>query len=156
MAIEIERKFFVKGEFLPSSIGQKKIQQGYLSAVPERTVRIRIQDGKGFLTIKGIGSGDGISRYEWEKSIALHEAQALLALCEKGIIEKTRYLIPEDSGLTFEVDVFEGLNHGLIIAEIELPSADHPFRRPDWLGEEVTGDLRYYNAALTKHPFTRW
>lgn len=156
MAQEIERKFLVKGDFKQSITKETKIVQGYLSSVPERTVRIRIKGEKGFLTIKGIGSASGASRYEWEKEISTEEAAELLQICEPGVIDKTRFIVPEKSGLKFEVDEFYGENDGLTVAEIELPSEDHPFEKPAWLGEEVTGDARYYNSMLMKNPFKSW
>ena len=156
MAQEIERKFLVKGDFKPSVTKETKIVQGYLSSVPERTVRIRIKGEKGFLTIKGIGSASGASRYEWEKEISIEEAAELLQICEPGVIDKTRFIVPEKTGLKFEVDEFYGENDGLTVAEIELPSEDHPFEKPEWLGEEVTGDARFYNSMLMKNPFKSW
>ena len=156
MAKEIERKFLVKGDFSPFVKKQTRITQGYLSSVPERTVRVRIKGDHGFLTIKGIGSASGASRFEWEKQITIEEAKDLLELCEPGIIDKTRYIVPEQSGLKFEVDEFYGENGGLTVAEIELPAEDHPFEKPVWLGEEVTGDAKYYNSMLMKNPFKRW
>lgn len=148
---EIERKFLVKGDFKPFASSQKQLKQGYLSKVPERTVRVRIQDDEGFLTIKGKSNASGMSRFEWEKAIPLDEAESLLLLCEPSIIEKTRYLVPEKGGLCFEVDVFGGNHAGLILAEIELSSEDESFDKPQWLGEEVTGDLRYYNSYLSSN-----
>ncbi len=155
MAEEIERKFLVKGDFKRSATHKVRITQGYLSSVRERTVRVRLRDDKGFLTIKGEAGDSGISRYEWEKEIPAAEAEELLALCEPGLIDKTRYLVPAGA-FTFEVDEFYGDNEGLIIAEIELRSESDQFPKPDWLGEEVTGDLRYYNTMLIKNPFTGW
>jgi adenylate cyclase len=156
MAQEIERKFLVKGDYKPSVKKETRIVQGYLSSVPERTVRIRIKGEKGFLTIKGIGSASGASRFEWEKEIPTLEAASLLEICEPGVIDKTRFIVPEKSGLMFEVDEFYGENEGLTVAEIELPSEDHPFEKPEWLGEEVTGDARFYNSMLMKNPFKNW
>jgi len=156
MAQEIERKFLVKGDFKPEVSKQTKITQGYLSSVPERTVRVRIKGDKGFLTIKGIGSKSGASRFEWEKEVPVNEIKELLELCEPGVIDKTRFIVPEKSGLKFEVDEFYGDNEGLTVAEIELPSEDHPFEKPEWLGEEVTGDAKYYNSMLMKNPFKNW
>ena len=132
-----------------------RITQGFLSSAPERVVRIRIKGDKGYITIKGIGDASGVSRYEWEKEIPVDEAQELLFLCEPGVIDKTRYLINAGE-YTFEVDVFHGDNEGLVIAEIELPDEDAPFKHPSWLGREVTGDPRYYNVMLAKHPFKTW
>ncbi|MCD4724330.1 MAG: CYTH domain-containing protein, partial [Bacteroidales bacterium] len=142
MAQEIERKFLVKGDYKPYVIKEAKIIQGFLSSVPERTVRVRITGDKGFLTIKGIGNASGVSRFEWEKEISEEDARSLLELCEPGIIDKTRFTVPEAGGLKFEVDEFYGDNEGLTVAEIELPAEDHPFEKPEWLGEEVTGDTR--------------
>jgi adenylate cyclase len=155
MAQEIERKFLVLGDFKIFATGKARIKQGYLSSVRDRTVRVRIKGDKGFLTIKGATSDSGASRYEWEKEIPVNEAEELLALCEPGLIDKTRYLVPAGE-FTFEVDEFHGENNGLIIAEIELKSETDIYLKPDWLGEEVTGDVRYYNSMLIKNPFTRW
>jgi adenylate cyclase len=155
MAQEIERKFLVKGDFKPFVSKQTRITQGYLSSVPERTVRVRIKGDKGFITIKGIGSVTGASRYEWEKEIPLAEAQDLLKICEPGVIDKTRYLVKAGNH-TFEVDEFYGENLGLVVAEVELGSEDEEFEKPEWLGEEVTGDVRYFNAMLMKNPFKKW
>jgi adenylate cyclase len=156
MGIEIENQFLVKGDFKPFVVKQTKITQGYLSSVPERTVRVRIKGEKGFITIKGIGNETGASRYEWEKEIPVDEVKELLKICEPGVIDKTRYIVPEKSGLKFEVDEFYGDNEGLTVAEIELPSEDFPFNKPEWLGEEVTGDARYYNSMLMKNPYKNW
>lgn len=155
MAVEIERKFLVKGNFKPFANSQTRITQGYLSSLPERAVRIRIRGDKGFITIKGIANTSGTSRYEWEKEIPVSEARELLNLCESGIIDKTRYLV-HVAKHTFEVDDFYGENEGLVIAEIELKSENEEFIKPDWLGEEVTGDERYYNSSLVKKPFKSW
>ena len=155
MAQEIERKFLVKGNFKPEVFKSTRIMQGYLSSVPERTVRVRINGEQGFLTFKGKGNHSGIRRYEWEKEIPLNEAEELLQLCEPGIINKTRYLVKAGEH-TFEVDEFHGENEGLVIAEVELKSENENFIKPAWLDKEVTGDDRYYNAMLTKHPYTRW
>jgi adenylate cyclase len=155
MAQEIERKFLVKGEFKQQSIKATRITQGYLSSVPERTVRVRIKGDKGFITIKGIGSASGASRYEWEKEIPLSEVEQLLAICEPGVIDKTRYLV-KSGDHTFEVDEFYGENEGLVVAEIELASEGEAFIKPEWLGVEVTGDARYYNSMLMKNPFKSW
>ena len=152
---EIERKFLIRNEFKPFAKKAIRITQGYLSSVPERVVRVRIYGDKGFLTIKGIGNASGTTRFEWEKEISVVEAQSLLNLCEPGVIDKIRYLI-EVENYTYEVDEFFGENEGLVIAEIELPSEDAVFPKPDWLGEEVTGDRRYYNSMLIKTPFSKW
>jgi len=156
MGKEIEKKFLVKGDFKPFVVKETRIIQGYLSSVPERTVRVRIKGEKGFITIKGIGNETGASRYEWEKEIPVDEVKDLLKICEPGVIDKTRYIVPEKSGLKFEVDEFYGDNEGLTVAEIELPSEDFPFNKPEWLGEEVTGDARYYNSMLMKNPYKNW
>ncbi len=155
MAQEIERKFLVKGEFKSKAKKQIRIIQGYLSSNPERTVRVRLKEDKGFITIKGISNASGTTRYEWEKEIPINEAKDLLEICEEGFIDKTRFLV--DVGIhTFEVDEFYGENEGLIVAEIELKSEDEEFERPDWLGGEVTGDVRYFNSNLLKNPYKNW
>lgn len=156
MTKEIERKFLVIGDYKKKAIKSHKIIQGFLSTVPERTVRIRIQDNQGFITIKGIGNASGTTRFEWEKEIPVNEAKNLLTICEPAIIEKTRYIIPANSNLYFEVDEFLGENNGLLIAEIELPNENTEFIKPSWLGEEVTGQLKYYNSMLAKNPFKVW
>jgi adenylate cyclase len=155
MAQEIERKFLVLGDFKQQAVAEKRMIQGYLSSVPERTVRVRISGESAFLTIKGKSSDDGLTRYEWEKEIAVQEAQELLQLCEKGIIDKTRYVVPVGEH-DFEVDEFHGDNEGLILAEVELKSLSDDVKFPDWLGQEVTGDVRYYNAELSRFPFREW
>ncbi len=155
MATEIERKFLVKGDFKAALESSQRITQGYLSSIPERTVRVRIKGDQGFITIKGIGSASGASRYEWEKEIPVQEVNELLELCEPGVIDKTRYLV-KSGAHTFEVDEFYGDNDGLTVAEVELSSEDEHFDKPDWLGEEVTGDVRYYNSMLMKAPFKGW
>ncbi len=155
MGKEIEKKFLVKGDFKPFISKQTRIVQGYLSSVPERTVRIRIKGDKGFITVKGIGNLSGASRYEWEKEIPISETEELLKICEPGVIDKTRFLVKVGPH-TFEVDEFYGENNGLVLAEIELGSETESFEKPAWLGEEVTGDTRYYNSMLMKNPFTRW
>ncbi|OCB77417.1 CYTH domain-containing protein [Flavobacterium crassostreae] len=154
--VEIERKFLVNSAaFKELAYAEKRIKQGYLSSVPERTVRVRIKDNRGFLTIKGASSASGMSRFEWEKEIAILEAESLLLLCEKGIIDKTRYEV-NFGGHLFEIDVFYGLNDGLVVAEIELQSELEHFEKPLWLGKEVTNDARYYNAYLSNNPFGSW
>jgi adenylate cyclase len=156
MAQEIERKFLIAGNFKPFVSKEISITQGYLSSKPERTVRVRTEGKVGYITIKGIPNSTGISRFEWEKKIPLVEAKQLLKICQPSFINKTRYIIPEKSGLKFEVDVFYGDNEGLTIAEIELPTEDYIFEKPEWLGKEVTTDVRYSNAMLAKNPFTKW
>lgn len=154
--IEIERKFLVNSTaFMKEAVKHNRIVQGYLSSVPERTVRVRIKGDNGYLTIKGQSNENGMSRMEWEKEIFIEEAEQLLQLCEKGIIDKTRYEVIVGIHI-FEVDVFDGDNKGLVMAEIELNSEQEVFEKPDWLGEEVTADVRYYNAYLSKNPFTKW
>ncbi len=155
MAKEIERKFLVKGDFKKHASKETRIVQGYLSSIPERTVRVRIKGDKGFITIKGIGNTSGASRYEWEKEIPVSEVEELLKICEPGVIDKTRFLVKEGDH-TFEVDEFYGENKGLTLAELELKSETESFVKPDWLGEEVTGDVKYYNSMLMKNPFTKW
>ena len=155
MAQEIERKFLVSGDFKSSARKATRITQGYLSSVPERTVRVRVKGEKGFITIKGIGSESGASRFEWEKEIPVAEVQELLKICEPGVIDKTRYLV-EAGPHTFEVDEFYGDNEGLTVAEVELASENETFERPAWLGQEVTGDVRYYNSMLMKNPYKNW
>jgi adenylate cyclase len=156
MAQEIERKFLVVGDYKSLATKKTRIRQAYLSSVPERIVRVRIKGDKGFITIKGIVSKSGTSRFEWEKEIPLDDAKNLLELCEPGMIDKTRYIIEEPGGLQFEVDEFYGDNQGLTIAEIELPTEDHPFEKPKWLGKEVTAKAKYYNSMLLKKPFKKW
>lgn len=155
MPQEIERKFLVSGDFKFYASKSFRITQGYLSSVPERTVRVRVKGDKGYITIKGTGNKSGVSRFEWEKEIPVSEAQELLKICEPGVIDKIRYLIPEGNH-TFEVDEFYGKNEGLTIAEIELNSENERFEKPAWLGREVTGETKYYNAMLSKHPYTKW
>jgi adenylate cyclase len=154
--VEIERKFLVaNNSFINEATSQNRIVQGYLNSNPERTVRVRIKGEKGFITIKGKGNESGTTRTEWEKEISLSEAEALLLLCENGIIDKIRYEVPVGNH-TYEVDVFSGENQGLVIAEIELISEDEIFETPSWLGTEVTGDIRYYNAYLSNTPYLKW
>lgn len=156
MAQEIERKFLVQGDFKPLVIKETRITQGYLSSVPERTVRVRIKGDRGFMTIKGIGNESGASRYEWEKEISVEDAKELLAICEAGVIDKTRFIVKADGNLVFEVDEFYGENEGLTVAEIELPTEDTVFTKPSWLGEQVTGDVKYFNSMLMKNPYKNW
>jgi adenylate cyclase len=156
MAQEIERKFLVKNTtFKKESFKSTKIIQGFLSTVPERTVRIRIIEDKGFITVKGIGNKSGVSRYEWEKEITVEDAKDLLKLSEPGVIDKTRFYVKFDNH-TFEIDEFYGDNEGLTIAEIELNSEGEHFKKPSWLGIEVTGQAKYYNAMLMKNPYKKW
>ena len=155
MAREIEKKFLVSGEFKAHASSEMRITQGYLSSIPERTVRVRVKGDKGFITIKGIGNKSGASRYEWEKEIPVSEVKELLEICEPGVIDKTRYVV-NFGGLSFEVDEFYGDNEGLTVAEVELESEDQSFEKPEWLGEEVTGDVKYYNSMLMKNPYKNW
>lgn len=156
MLQEIERKFRVKNTtFLQDIKSKSKIVQGYLSSNPDRTVRIRIKNDKGFITIKGRSNDSGTTRLEWEKEIDFQEAHQLMNLCEDFIIEKTRYEVIFQNQL-FEIDIFEGKNEGLIIAEIELESENQNLIFPDWLGQEVTGDIRFYNAYLSQKPYDSW
>ncbi len=156
MAQEIEKKFLIMSDAFKNEIEKEtRIIQGYLSSVPERTVRVRVKGTKGFLTIKGIGNKSGASRFEWEKEIPVPEAEELLELCEPGIIDKTRYNVVVGDH-TYEVDEFYGENQGLTVAEVELGAEDEAFDKPDWLGEEVTGDPKYYNSMLMKTPYTKW
>jgi adenylate cyclase len=156
MALEIERKFLVKNDdYKSESIKQTKIVQGFLSTVPERTVRIRILGDKGFITVKGIGNESGITRFEWEKEISIEDAKSLLNLCESGRIHKTRFNVKYGNHI-FEIDEFYDDNDGLVIAEIELTFEEEYFEKPLWLGQEVTGQIKYYNAMLLKKPFKNW
>ena len=153
MALEIERKFLVKEGAWPNEKGTK-YRQGYLNSAKERNVRVRVIDVKGYLTIKGISRGAVREEYEYE--IPRAEAEAMLNnLCEKPLIEKLRYKI-KFQGLVWEVDEFFGENQGLIIAEVELESEDQTVNIPEWVGEEVTGDPKYFNANLIHHPYSRW
>jgi adenylate cyclase len=154
--IEIERKFLVKDDsFKAAAFVKNRIAQGYLSSAPERTVRVRIKANKGYLTIKGITNKTGMSRFEWEKEIPVDEAKSLLLLCEKGVIDKTRYEVKVGKHI-YEVDEFYGENEGLIIAEIEIKSETEIFEKPNWLGQEVTNDKRYYNSNLSVNPYMNW
>ena len=153
---EIERKFLVNNlQFKEEATNSFQIAQGFLNTHAERTVRVRIKGDQGFLTIKGKSNESGTSRFEWEKEISIAEAKQLLQLCEKGIIQKIRYNIPVENH-TFEVDGFFGENEGLIVAEVELQHEDETFSKPNWLGEEVTGHLKYYNSQLSKNPYKNW
>jgi len=154
MGTEIERKFLMKDDSWRSLAKGTKYRQGYLNSTKERVVRVRTIDDKGFLTIKGITTG--ASRVEYEYEIPDAEATAMLdELCEKPLIEKNRYKIAF-GGLTWEVDEFFGENLGLIVAEVELESEDQQFERPGWIGEEVTGDPKYFNSNLIQNPYQKW
>jgi len=154
--IEIERKFLIISEtFKDEAFKKIRILQGFLNTHKERTVRVRLKGGSGFLTVKGESSKDGLSRFEWEKEISKPEAESLLKLCEEGVIDKMRYEIKVRNHI-FEVDEFYGENEGLIIAEVELANEKENFVKPKWLGEEVTGQVKYYNSQLSKQPFNTW
>ncbi|MFV0540228.1 MAG: CYTH domain-containing protein [Aestuariibaculum sp.] len=154
--IEIERKFLVTSTTYKTEAHKvSRIKQGFLNSHKARTVRVRIKDKKGYLTVKGLSSSNGLSRFEWEKPISKKDAEALLKLCEPEIIDKIRYQIKKENHI-FEVDEFYGSNKGLIIAEIELNHENETFTKPDWLGNEVTGQTKYYNSQLSKHPYTLW
>lgn len=156
MALEIERKFLVKDDcYKERAYSSSRITQGYICSGRGRTVRVRIRDDKGYLTIKGPADVKGLGRYEWEKEIPLLEAQELMKLCEPGMIDKTRYLVCSGKHV-FEVDEFYGENEGLVVAEVELDSEEEAYEKPDFVGEEVTGDVRYYNSFLMKFPYKSW
>ena len=154
MGIEIEKKFLVRGDVWKALAAPVLLRQGYLSSTPERVVRVRIEGASAMLTIKGRTTG--ATRGEWEYALPLEDATVFLdSLCEKPIIEKYRYRI-DYRGFIWEVDEFLGDNAGLVVAEIELESEDQPFERPEWIGDEVTNDPRYYNASLIRHPYRLW
>lgn len=154
--IEIERKFLITSDaFKKEAYKNTRIVQGFLNTHPNRTVRVRIKGSKGFLTVKGKSNEAGTIRTEWEKEIGVSEAESLLKLCQEVIIEKMRYEIKAGKHI-FEVDEFFGDNLGLTIAEIELNSENESFLQPTWLGEEVTGDIKYYNSQLSKQPYNTW
>lgn len=154
--IEIERKFLVvSNAYKQEAFKQSRIIQGFLSTNKKRTVRVRLKGDIGFLTIKGKSSKNGLSRFEWEKKISKSEAESLLKLCKKGIIDKIRYEIKVKEHI-FEVDEFSGYNKGLVVAEVELNSENENYTKPDWLGKEVTRDHKYYNSQLSKVPFINW
>ena len=156
MAQEIERKFLVVDDsYKQEAYSQSRIVQGYICSARGRTVRVRIRGDKGYLTIKGASNASGMSRYEWEKEISLQEAEELMKLCEPGVIDKTRYLVKSGKH-TFEIDEFYGDNEGLVVAEVELKYEDESYEKPHFIGQEVTGDVRYYNSSLMKTPFCRW
>ena len=154
--LEIERKFLVCGEdYKQQAFHHSRIKQGYISSRRGVTVRVRLRDGQGFLTIKGPSDAKGMSRYEFEKEISAEEAAHLFELCEPGIIDKTRYLVRAGNH-TFEVDEFYGDNEGLVMAEVELQSETETFEKPSFIGQEVTGDRRYYNSHLREYPYSQW
>lgn len=154
--IEIERKFLVNSNaYKEEAFKSTRIIQGFLNTNKERTVRVRLKGNLGFITVKGLTTNNGLSRFEWEKEISEEEAQSLFKLCEPGIIDKTRFEIKVGMH-TFEVDEFYGDNDGLVIAEIELNNENEVFIKPNWLGKEVTGIIKYYNSQLILQPFTTW
>jgi CYTH domain-containing protein len=156
MALEIERKFLVKDDsYKQQAYSSSRIAQGYICSGRGRTVRVRIRDEKAYLTIKGPADIKGLGRYEWEKEIPLEEGRELMRLCEPGMIDKTRFLVQSGKHV-FEVDEFYGENEGLTIAEVELSSEDEAYEKPDFIDKEVTGDVKYYNSFLMKHPFSKW
>lgn len=155
MAIEIERKFLVEGDYKSLSISHSRIIQGYICSRKGRTVRVRLRDDKGYLTIKGPSLNGGLSRYEFEKEITKEEALSLMRLCEPGIVDKVRWLVPIGRH-TYEVDEFFGDNEGLVVAEVELGDENEPYERAPFITEEVTGDRRYYNSSLRVNPYKNW
>lgn len=156
MAYEIERKFLLNDKaFMEKASKKLIIKQGYLSVDKDRTVRIRILEDKGYITIKGRSTSDGLTRFEWEKEIDLCDAESLLKLSLPGVISKTRYIVPFGCQI-WEIDVFEGVNSGLVMAEVELSTESEEFEVPAYIGKEVTGDSRYYNSYLMQHPYTTW
>ena len=156
--LEIERKFLVRGDsYRQQAVSKSRIRQGYIMSKNGRTVRVRVRDAHGYLTIKGPSLNGGLSRYEFEKEITLDEAEHLMEMCEPGVIDKTRYLVPSTDGRhTFEVDEFYGDNAGLVMAEVELKNEEEPFEKPDFIGDEVTGDRRFYNSHLRQMPYVVW
>ncbi|WP_394974532.1 CYTH domain-containing protein [uncultured Croceitalea sp.] len=154
--IEVERKFLVKSDTYKREVKSRtKIIQGFLNTDPERTVRVRIRGDEGYLTVKGKSNATGTTRFEWEKEIRYKEAASLIDLCEPSVLEKIRFEVSVGKHI-FEVDEFLGLNKGLVVAEIELQHENEAFEKPDWLGEEVTGQIKYYNSQLSKKPYSNW
>lgn len=157
MHIETERKFLVTGDYKDQAYDATHICQGYIASGGGRTVRVRIRGDKGYLTIKGPSTQAGLSRYEFEQEIAIADARDLMAICEPGIIDKTRYLVKSPDGRhIWEVDEFHGDNEGLVMAEVELASEDEPYTKPSFVGREVTGDRRFYNSHMRSYPFKMW
>ncbi len=153
---EIERKFLVKSnDYKKSAVSETLIMQGFLNLDPARTVRVRVKGDEGYITVKGLPNATGTTRFEWEKKISAAEAQELMNLCEGPIINKIRYEVPVGAHI-FEIDEFNGVNKGLLMAEIELETEDEAFIKPEWLGTEVTGLKKYYNSQLSIKPFTEW
>ena len=156
MALEIERKFLVLDDsYKREAFSSYHIQQGYICRGHGKTVRVRIRDRQGFITIKGPSLDGGLSRYEFEQEVPLADAEQLFKLCEEGVIDKTRWLV-KSGNHTFEVDEFHGDNEGLVVAEVELSDASETPVMPHFIGREVTGDHRYYNAQLCQHPYRSW
>lgn len=155
MAYEIERKFLVKGDYKSQSSKSFRIKQGYLSLSKKNVVRVRIKGEKAYITIKNIPEKETIIRNEWEYEIPVSDAEQMLFLCQSAIIDKTRYLVNVGNHV-FEVDEFYGDNEGLLIAEIELDAENETFKKPDWLGDEVTGDMKYHNSYISLHPYKEW
>lgn len=155
MPVEIERKFLVQGDYKSLAVSHSRIRQGYICSSRGRTVRVRLRDDQGYLTIKGPSLNGGLSRYEFEKEISVDEALSLLCLCEPGMVDKNRWLVPVGKHV-FEVDEFFGDNEGLVVAEVELAEEAEDFERPAFLGMEVTGDRRYYNSSLRSNPYKKW
>ena len=155
MGYEIERKFLVDGDYKSHAFKSFLIRQGYLSLSGISVIRVRIKGEKAFVTIKSALAEGKIKRHEWEYEIPVADAEEMLQLCEEGVIDKRRHLVQAGQH-TFEVDEFYGQNEGLLIAEVELESEDEPFEKPEWLGPEVTGNVRYYNSFLSIHPYTEW
>jgi len=155
MAFEIERKFLVKGEFKHLALSSNYIVQGYLFADKSKSIRVRLRGDKGYITIKSTIDNSSITRHEWEYEIPAPQVNEMLRICGEGIIEKTRYIV-QYKNMLVEVDEFYGDNEGLVIAEIELAYEHQVFEKPDFLGEDVTGDPRYFNSELSKHPYCEW
>ena len=156
MSQDIERKFLVKdSSFKNMAMSSSRIVQGYNCSERGRTVRIRIRDDKGYITIKGASTDNGLSRYEWEHEIPVEEARELMLLCHDGMIDKTRYLVKYGNHI-FEVDEFYGDNEGLVVAEVVFCKQKTAYEIPPFLGEEVTGQVKYYNSFLMKSPYKSW
>ena len=156
--LEIERKFLIKkgGSWKEAAFSSSHIKQGYMPC-ESATVRVRTRDDRSWLTIKSHRDRTGLSRYAFEKEITNYEAQHLFHLCRGGVIDKRRWLVKSEDGIhTFEVDEFFGDNEGLVVAEVELSSEDEPYTKPDFIGDEVTGDRRYYNSQLLRNPYKNW
>jgi CYTH domain-containing protein len=154
--IEIERKFLVKNNaYKENPLNKTRIIQGFLNTHKKRTVRVRLRGDLGFITVKGESSADGLKRFEWEKEISATDAKNLLNLCESGIIDKMRYEVQVKNHI-FEIDEFFGDNQGLVIAEVELTNENEAFETQNWLGKEVTGNIKYYNSQLSKNPYKNW